>query len=173
MLETLTNLIPIPIKDVIMAPIAARKNPNLAADRLIRSSIRITIAAIGVFSAYKLLGIFASSFLGLVASVSLPMAAVYIASMPAGDMMFGCTFLSFGTIGLITTLGLEALTLFQLSSNLLMAGMCIGFISVGVLGIHLSEERTLDKGFLGYLEPHITSIAKKYQNSVANFLNKF
>lgn len=173
MLDTLTNLIPAPIKDVVMAPIAARENPNLAADRLIRSSIRITIAAIGIFSSYKLLGIFASSFLGAFASVSLPMAVVYIGSMPAGDIMHGCTILSLSTLGLITALGLEALTLSELSSNLLASGMCIGFIGIGLICIDLSDERTRQEGFLGYLEPHITSIAEKYRNSVGNFLNKF
>lgn len=172
MLATLTNLVPGPIKDVIMAPIAARDNPNLAADRLIKASIRITIAAIGIFSQYKLLGIFAYSFPGTLASLYLPVAVVSISSMPAGLITFASIPLSLGTIELITALGLKALTLFQLGSNLFMAGIGIGFISFGLICIHLSDEVKPYEGFLGYLEPHINSIAEKYQNSVASFLNK-
>lgn len=167
MLATLANLVPQPIKDVILAPIAARENPDRAAERLIRSGIRIAIAATGVFSTYKLLGIFLpSTFSGFVASVALPAAVVWLASMPAGNIMCGLSLLAFGTIALITVLGLEALTLAAITLNVLQAGMCLVYMSVGWFCIHTTDE-IKDRG---YLEPYITRIAENYRTSLANAL---
>lgn len=172
-MTSLNNLIPSPIRNVVMAPIAARGNAELAANRLIRSSIRIVISTVGIFASYKLFGMLASSFAGTMTALFFPLAVVYISSMPAGNIMYGSVFLGGGYVGLVTTLALEALTLYSIGLNLVTSAFYIGIMGIGLFCIDTGNESTSLGNFSGYLEPCIINIAQRYQIPVAGFLRMF
>lgn len=159
-IDTLVNLIPQPVKDVIMFPVAVRENTQEAVERFTRSSLRITIAALGVFTTYSLYtGI--HSLPGFVAKAILTGAAVYISSLPAGDILLGCGLISGGGMILTIAMNAKTLTLLQIGSNLLEAGMGAGLMFGGVICIHESAKRTPLNGFLGCFEPIINRIAEE------------